>query len=76
MSILRGEIHLLTWKREFKQFKMVWRAILKRLLQGNKMIKSNTTYRFPYFKDKEHTAWVNDFSKRRIKAGSFYPSDS
>jgi hypothetical protein len=33
------------------------------------MIKEFYRLSFPYFQDKDHTKWVNEFAKRRIKAG-------
>ena len=42
---------------------------LEAAIASDKMIKEQYRLSFPYFKDKEHTAWVNDFAKRRIKAG-------
>ncbi|MFZ2026585.1 MAG: helix-turn-helix domain-containing protein [Microgenomates group bacterium] len=35
----------------------------------NKMIKEFYRLSFPYFKDREHAKWVNEFAKRRIAAG-------
>lgn len=37
--------------------------------KSTKMIKEFYRLSFPYFKDKEHTKWVNEFAKRRIAAG-------
>ena len=42
---------------------------LEAAIAGDKMIKEQYRLSFPYFKDKEHAAWVNEFLKRRIKAG-------
>ena len=42
---------------------------LEAAIASDKMIKEQYRLSFPYFKDKEHAAWVNDFAKRRIKAG-------
>lgn len=36
---------------------------------SNKMIKEFYRLSFPYFQDKEHAKWVNDFAKRRITSG-------
>lgn len=36
---------------------------------SNKMIKEFYRLSFPYFQDKEHAKWVNDFAKRRIASG-------
>lgn len=36
---------------------------------SNKMIKEFYRLSFPYFRDKEHAKWVNDFAKRRIASG-------
>lgn len=36
---------------------------------SNNMIKEFYRLSFPYFQDKEHAKWVNDFAKRRISSG-------
>ncbi len=42
---------------------------LEAAFQSNKMIKEFYRLSFPYFQDKDHAKWVNEFAKRRIKAG-------
>lgn len=42
---------------------------LNAAILGDKMIKERYRLDYPYFKDKEHVVWVNDFARRRIKAG-------
>jgi len=42
---------------------------LEAAISTNKIIKEQYCLSFPYFKDKEHVSWVNDFARRRIKAG-------
>lgn len=37
--------------------------------KSNKIIKEFYRLSFPYFKDKNHIKWVNEFAKRRIAAG-------
>lgn len=38
-------------------------------LNSTKLIKEFYRLSFPYFQDKEHTKWVNEFAKRRISSG-------
>ncbi|OGK62686.1 hypothetical protein A2334_00550 [Candidatus Roizmanbacteria bacterium RIFOXYB2_FULL_38_10] len=42
---------------------------LEAAIQSDKMIKEQYRLSFPYFKYKEHATWVNEFAKRRIRAG-------
>jgi sugar-specific transcriptional regulator TrmB len=42
---------------------------LEAAIHGNKMIKEFYRLSFPYFQDKNHEKWVNEFAKRRIAAG-------
>lgn len=42
---------------------------LEEAVRTNKMTKEKNMLSQPYFKDKEHVAWVYDYAKRRIKAG-------
>ncbi|PIY69267.1 hypothetical protein COY90_01520 [Candidatus Roizmanbacteria bacterium CG_4_10_14_0_8_um_filter_39_9] len=42
---------------------------LEAAIASNKVIKEQYRLSFPYFKDRDHAAWVNEFAKRRIKAG-------
>lgn len=44
-------------------------ANLEAALKADKVIKESYSLAFPYFKDKEHVAWVNEFANRRIKKG-------
>lgn len=44
-------------------------ANLEAALKGDKIIKESYRLDFPYFKDREHVAWVNAFARRRIKSG-------
>jgi len=37
--------------------------------KSNKLIKEFYRLSFPYFKDKNHEKWVNEFAKRRISSG-------
>lgn len=42
---------------------------LEAAIKGDKIIKEKYRLDFPYFFDKSHRAFVDDFAKRRIKAG-------
>lgn len=42
---------------------------LNAAIQEDKIIKERYRLDYPYFKDKGHVAWVNEFARRRIKAG-------
>lgn len=42
---------------------------LNAAIAGDRTIKERYRLDYPYFKDKEHVAWVNGFAQRRIKAG-------
>lgn len=42
---------------------------LEAALGSNKIIKEFYDLSFPYFKNAEHVKWVNEFARRRIKAG-------
>ena len=42
---------------------------LKAAVESNKIIKERYRLEYQYFKDKEHVAWVNNFARRRIRAG-------
>lgn len=44
-------------------------ANLEAAKSGGKVIKEQYRLDFPYFKDKEHVAWVNAFARRRIREG-------
>lgn len=44
-------------------------ANLTAAINTDKVIKEFYRLSFPYFKDPEHVAWVNNFAKRRIAAG-------
>ena len=42
---------------------------LEEALNSDKIIREKYRLDYPYFKDKEHVAWVNQFAQRRIKLG-------
>lgn len=42
---------------------------LEAAISSNKIIKEQYRLSFPYFRDKEHVEWVNEFARRRIKTG-------